>query len=117
MCERETAREKASRNSVESHDDGERKCYFPSAVSEATLDEWTVYRILVHLGLFSGIRRLREDVTAFHARQDIVLTSQEITSFYSRKPDGDAFDDKNQQCVFVEFTRSMDSVTFNDFLR
>ena len=49
---------------------------FRSALSEATHDEWTVRQILVHLGLFSGIRRLREDVTEFHARQDIVLTSQ-----------------------------------------
>ena len=37
-----------SRNSVESHDDGTRKWYFPSAVSEATYDEWTVRQILVH---------------------------------------------------------------------
>jgi len=40
---------------VESHDDGTRKWYFPSAVSEATRDEWTVRQILVHLGLFSEI--------------------------------------------------------------
>jgi len=46
-----------SRNSVESHDDGKRKFFFPSAVSEATHDEWTVRQILVHLGLFSGIKR------------------------------------------------------------
>jgi len=103
-----------SRNSLESHDDGERKLYFPSAVSEATHDEWTVCRILVHLGLFTRIGRLRDDDTEFHARQDIVLTSQEITSFYSRRPDGVAFDDKNKHCVFLEFTRPTDSVTSSD---
>jgi len=96
---------------VESHDDGKRKFSFPSAVSETTHDEWTVRQILVHLGLFSGIKRLRADVTEFHARQDIVLTDLEITSFYSRKPDGVAFDDKNKHCVFLEFTRPNDSVT------
>jgi len=96
-----------SRNSVESHDDGKRKRFFPSAVSEATHDEWTVRRIPVHLDLSS----LRADVTEFHARQDIVLTDDEITSFYSRTPDGIAFDDKNKRCVFLEFTRPMDSVT------
>ena len=48
-CELLTA---ISRNSVESHDDVTRKWYFPSAVSEATHDEWTVCQILVHLGLF-----------------------------------------------------------------
>ena len=65
---------------MESHDDGKRKLYFPSAVSEATHDEWTVRQILVHLGLFAGIKRLRADVTEFYAQQDIVLTFQEITS-------------------------------------
>jgi hypothetical protein len=39
------------------------------------------------------------------------MTFQEITSFYSRRPDGVAFDDKNKHCVFLEFTRPMDSVT------
>jgi len=42
------------------------------------------------------------------------LTSQEITSFHSRRPDGVAFDDKNKHCVFLEFTRQMDSVTSSD---
>jgi len=72
-----------SRNFVETHDDGERKWYFLSAVSEATHDEWAVRQILVHLDLFSGIRNLIDDVFTFHARQNIVLTSHEITSFYS----------------------------------
>jgi len=100
-----------SRNSVESHDDGKKKLYFPSVVSEDTHDEWTVCQILVHLGLFSGIKSLRADDTKFHARQVIVLTDEEITSFYSRRPDGVAFDDKDRHCVFLGFTRPMDSVT------
>jgi len=102
-----------SRNSVESHDNGKRKWYFLSAVSEATHDEWTVCQILVHLGLFSGIKSQRADVTEFHARQDIVLTDEEITSFYSRRPDGVVLDDKNlnKHCVFLEFTRPIDLVT------
>jgi len=70
-----------SRNSVETHDDGERKWYSASAVSEATHDEWTVRQILVHLGLFFGIRRINEEIVTFHARQNIVLTSEEITTF------------------------------------
>jgi len=100
-----------SRNSVESRDDGNRKWYFPSAVSEATHDEWTVRQILAHLGLFSGIKSLRADVTEFHARQDIVLIDEKITSFHSRRPDGVAFDDTNKHCVFLAFTRPMHSVT------
>jgi len=96
---------------VESHDDGTRKWYFPSAVSEATHDEWTVRQILVHLGLFSEIKSLRADITEFHAQQGIVLTDVEITSFYSLRPDGVAFDDKNKHFVLLEFTRPMDSVS------
>ena len=65
----------------------------------------------MYLGLFSDIKSLRADVTDFHARQGIVLTDEEITSFYSLRPDGVAFDDKNKHCVFLEFTRPMDSVT------
>jgi len=96
---------------VESHDDGNRKWYFPSAVSEATHDEWTVREIFVHLGLFSGIKSLRADVTEFHALQNIVPTDEEITYFYSRRHDGFAFDDKNKHCVFLKFTCPMDSVS------
>jgi len=65
----------------------------------------------VHLGLFSDVKSLRADVTDFHARQGIVLTDEEITSFYSLRPDGAAFDDKNKHCVLLEFTRPMDSVS------
>jgi len=66
-----------SRNSVESHDHGNRKLYFPSAVSKAIHDEWTVRQILVHLGLFSGIKRLREDLIP------ITLDRHECFSFSS----------------------------------
>jgi len=69
-----------SKNSIESHDHGNRKWYFLSAVSEATHDEGTVRQILVHLGLFSGIKSLRADVTEFHARQDIILTDEDPPS-------------------------------------
>jgi len=103
-----------SRNSLQTHDDGERKWYFLSAVSEATHDKWTVRQILVHLGLFSGIRRLNDEIITFHAQQNIVLISEEITSFYGRRPDEVVFDAKCKQCVFLEFTRPMDLVTSSD---
>ena len=103
-----------SRNSSETHNDGEKKRYFTSVVSEATHDEWTVRQIIVHLGMFSEIRRLNEEIATFHARQNIVLTSKEITTFYGSGPDRDAFDTKGKQCIFLEFTRPMDSVTASD---
>ena len=54
---------------------------------------------------------LTEEIATFHARQNIFLTSEEITTFYSRRPDGGAFDAKGTQCVFLEF---MDSLTSSD---
>ena len=33
------------------------------------------------------------------------MTFQEITFFYSLRPKGVAFDDKNKHCVILEFTR------------
>jgi len=73
-----------SRNSSKAHDDGEKKSYLSSAVSEAIHAEWTVYQVLVHLGLFSGIGRLEEEVATFHARQNMLLTAAEITAFQAR---------------------------------
>jgi len=96
------------------NDDSERKCHFPSAVSEATHDKGTVRQNLVHLGLFSGIRRLNEDIIIFHSWQNITLTSEEITFFDGGRPDEIAFDAKGKRCVLLEFTRPMDSVTSSD---
>jgi len=42
------------------------------------------------------------------------LTTDEITTFQGRRPDGVAFDAKGEQCVFLEFTRPMDSVSSSD---
>jgi len=72
-----------------------------------------VRQILVHLGLFSGIRRLNEEIVTFHAQQNI-LTSEEITSSYGRRPDGVDFDAKGKQCVFLKFTLTMDLATSSD---
>ena len=100
-----------SRNSTEAHDSGERKWYFPSAVSETTHIEWTVRQILVHLDLFTGLRRFNEEIADFYAKVNITLTEDEITKFLSKRPDGVAFDARGKQCVFLEFTRPMDSIS------
>jgi len=84
------------------------------SVRPLTHYEWTVRQIGVHLGLFSGIRRPNDDIITFHAWQNIVLTSEEITSFHGRRPDRVAFDAKGKLCVFLKFTRTMDSVTSSD---
>jgi len=60
--------------------------------------------------LFSGIKRPNEEI----ATQNIFLTAEEITTFQGRRPDRLAFDAKGKQCVFQEFTRTMNSVSSSD---
>ena len=103
-----------SRNSKETHDNGDRKWYFPSAVSEETHIEWTVRQILVHLGLFTGLPRFTVEITDFYARMNITLTKDEITDFLSKRPDGVAFNARGKRCVFLEFTRLMDSISSSE---
>jgi len=103
-----------SRNSLETHDDGEEKGHFSSAGSEAIHTEWTVRQTIVHLGLFSRIRRLNEEVAIFHEQQNIFLTAAEITTFQGRRPDGMALDVMCKHCVLLEFTCPMVSVSSSD---
>jgi len=63
------------------HYDGEKKWFFPSAVSETTHTKWIVRKIIVHIGVFSTIRRLEEEVAIFHEQENIFLTAAEITTF------------------------------------
>ena len=77
-----------SRNSLETHGDGEKKGHFSSAVGEAINTEWTVRQAIVQLGLFSGIRRLNEEVAIFYEQQNIYLTAAEISTFQGWRPNG-----------------------------
>jgi len=88
------------RNSSESNEDGTKKGFFPSAVSEATHLEWTVRQILVHLGLFSTIGRLRAEIIEFHENLNIYLTEEEVSTFFWRRPNGVAFNEKEEKCIF-----------------
>ena len=46
--------------------------------------------MIVHLGLFSGIKLLKEEVTIFLAQQNIILTASEITTSQGLRPGGEA---------------------------
>jgi len=48
-------------------------------------------------------------VTKFYATFDIYLAKEEITTFFGPRPDGVVFNEKDKECVFLEFTRLMDS--------
>jgi len=70
-----------------------------------------VQQILVHLDLFSAPRILYEEIE-FHAlKLGITLTKAKILTFLACQPDGVAFNATDKECVFLEFTRPMDSVT------
>ena len=61
----------------------------------------TVRQILVHLGLFSTIKRLRSDIIEFPENQGTFLTEEEVTSFFSLRPDGVAFDEMERKCILL----------------
>jgi len=79
-----------SRNSTETHDEGGKKWFFPSAVSKASHTEWTVRQILVHLDLFFTPRRLyaASEIAEFQAlKLDTILSEAEITTLFACRPD------------------------------
>ena len=104
-----------SQNSTETHDEGGEKWFFPSAVSEASHIEWTVRQILVHLDLFSTPRTLYQEIAQFNAfKLSTTLSKAGILTFFACRPDGVAFNAKDKECIFLEFTRPMDSVISSD---
>jgi len=99
------------------HRDGGKKWFFPSPVNEAAHIEMpgaanscSLWPFLFDL---SSIPRILYEVIAeFHAlKLGITLTRAEILTFFACRPDGVAFNAKDTEQVFLEFTRPMDSVT------
>ena len=106
-----------NQNSPETHNEGGKKWFFPSAVSKASHTEWTVRQILVHLDLFFTPRRLyaASEIAEFQVlKLDTILSEAEITTLFACRPDGVAFNAKDKERDFLEFTRPMDCVTSSD---
>jgi len=108
-----------NQNSTETHDNRGEKWFFPSDVNEASHIEshikWTVRQIVVHFDLFSTPRTLHEEIVEFHAlKLGIKLSKAEILTFWACRPDGVAFNAEDKECVFLEFTHPMDSVTSSE---
>ena len=82
------ARTAISRDSLETHDNGKKKWSSPQLSARSH----TLSGMIVHLGLFSGIRLLEEEVTIFLAQQTIILTASEITTSQGLRPGGEAWD-------------------------
>jgi len=53
--------------------------------------------------------KLRKDIEEYHTAYDIDFDDTDIDTFIARKPDGLAFDKEVKLCVFLEYTRAMDT--------
>ena len=100
--------------------DDDLKWFFPSAVSDSNHDEWSFRRTVVHLGLVDyGIpedrKTFRLDVANYHLDLGLWEKTADnnyeslIDSFLAARPDGIAFNAEDRICVFLEFTRPMDT--------
>ena len=98
------------------------KWSFPSAVSDSDHHEWTFRRTVVHLGLVDwsdpdARKEFRRDVADYHLDRELWESNEEgdyedrIDRFLSVRPDGIAFNTEDRKCVFLEFTRPMDTRT------
>jgi len=105
------------KSSTELNEKKEPKWYFPSALSPEAHDEWGITKILEFLGLYEALPlgqgtnrdKLKKDVRDYHTAHGIDISDSEIHTFLARRPDGLAFDRENKLCVFLEFTRAMDT--------
>ena len=102
--------------------DEDLKWFFPSAVSDSDHDEWSFRRTVVYLGLVDWSnpddrKAFRRDVADYHLDLGLWETNTDgnyeskIDSFLAARPDGIAFNAEDRICVFLEFTRPMDTRT------
>ena len=107
-------------SSVKNNKDDNLKWFFPSAVSDSDHDEWSFRRIAVHLGLvdhgnLEDRKAFRLDVTNYHLDLKLWEETEDnnyetlIDTFLAARPDGIAFNAEDKICVFLEFTRPMDT--------
>jgi len=105
------------KSSTELNNASEPQWHFPSALSPEAHAEWGLYKILEYMGLHeilppgSGKNRakLRKDIEEYHTAYAIDFDDTDIDTFIARRPDGLAFDKEKKLCVFLEFTRAMDT--------
>jgi len=99
------------------NDASEPRWHFPSALSPEAHAEWGPYKILEHMGLHEILppgagqnrAKLRKDIEEYHIAYGIDFDETDIDTFITRRPDGLAFDKEKQTCVFLEYTRAMDT--------
>ena len=53
--------------------------------------------------------KLRKDIEEYHTAYAIDFDDTDIDTFTARRPEGPAFDKEKKLCVFLEYTRAMDT--------
>jgi hypothetical protein len=79
--------------------------------------EWGLYKILEYMGLHEILppgagqnrAKLGKDIAEYHIAYCIDFDETDIDTFIARRPDGLAFDKEEKVCVFLEYTRAMDT--------
>jgi len=105
------------KSSTELNDASEPRWHFPSAQSSEAHAEWGLYKILEYMGLHEIIppgagknrAKLRKDIEEYHIAYAIDFDDSDIGTCIARRPDGLAFDKEKKLCVFLEYTRAMDT--------
>jgi len=67
-----------------------------------------VYEIIIP-GAGKNKAKLRKDIEEYHIAHAIDFDDSDIDTFIARKPDGLAFDKEKKLCIFLEYTRAMDT--------
>jgi len=76
-----------------------------------------IYNILEYMGLHEILppgagqnrAKLQKDIEEYHTAYAIDFDDTDIDTFIAWKPDGIAFDKEKKMCVFLEYTRAMDT--------
>jgi len=105
------------KSSTELNDASEPRCHFPSALSPEAQAELGLYKNLEYMGLHEILppgagqkkAKLRKDIEKYHTAYAIDFHNTDTDTFIARKPDGLAFDKEKKLCVFLEYTRAMDT--------
>ena len=105
------------KSSTELNNASEPRWHFPSALSPEAHAEWGLYKILEYMGLHeilppgSGKNRakLRKDIEEYLTAYAIDFDDADIDTLIALRPDGLAFDMREILCVFLEYTKAMDT--------
>jgi len=90
---------------------------FPTSVSAVKHEEWETREIPMHMGLMTytqqGCSAVGNEITEFHCAMGYwdadASNDTKLEAFLKVRPDGVVFNEKAKVCVFLEFTRPMDS--------